>query len=104
VTQEALHNAVKYSGISQFTVELIGTKDVVRLMVADRGVGFNPEDARQYGGLGLVSMQERVHLVRGTFSVDSTPGEGTKILVGVPLGVAERMYSEDHSAGETMKS
>lgn len=95
VAQEALHNAVKYSGIRQFSVEIIATHDVVQLMVTDRGVGFNPEEVRQRGGLGLVSMQERVHLVHGTFSVDSAPGEGTKIRVMVPLGVAQRTYSED---------
>jgi PAS domain S-box-containing protein len=97
VSQEALHNAVKYSGASEFTVELIGTRDIVQLMVTDKGVGFNPEGVRQHGGLGLASMQERVHLVHGTFSVDSAPGEGTKILVAVPLGVTERKYSEEHS-------
>jgi signal transduction histidine kinase len=104
VAQEALHNAVKYSGIRQFSVEMIATHDVVQLMVTDRGVGFNPEEVRQRGGLGLVSMQERVHLVHGTFSVDSAPGEGTKIRVMVPLGIAERTYSEDHSAQGIMKT
>jgi signal transduction histidine kinase len=104
VAQEALHNAVKYSGTSELTVEMIGTKDLVQLTVADKGVGFNPEDMREHRGLGLVSMQERVHLVHGTFSVDSTPGEGTTILVAVPLGVAERKYPEDHSAQEILKS
>jgi PAS domain S-box-containing protein len=88
VAQEALHNAAKYSGTSEFTVEMFGTRDVIQLMVTDRGVGFNLEDVRQHGGLGLVSMQERAHLVHGTFSVDSAPGEGTKILITVPLGVS----------------
>ena len=37
------------------------------------------------GGLGLVSMQERVHIVHGRFSVESQPGKGTQILVAVPL-------------------
>jgi len=104
VAQEALHNAVKYSGTREFTVELIGTGDLIQLTVMDTGAGFDPEDVRQHGGLGLVSMQERVHLVHGTFSVDSAPGEGTKILATVPLGVAEWMYSEEHSAEEIAKS
>ncbi|RSL17094.1 PAS domain S-box-containing protein [Edaphobacter aggregans] len=104
VAQEALHNAVKYSGISEFTVELVGTRDVVQLMVTDRGAGFDPEDVRQHGGLGLVSMQERVHLVHGTFLVDSAPGEGTRILVAVPLGVPERKYAEDDSTQEITRT
>lgn len=95
VAQEALHNAVKYSGVSELTVEMIGTTDLIQLMVADKGAGFNPEDLKPDRGLGLASMQERVHRVHGTFSVDSVPGEGTTILVAVPLGVAERKYPDD---------
>jgi PAS domain S-box-containing protein len=104
VAQEALHNAVKYSGMSEFTVELIGSEGVIQLMIADKGAGFIPEGVRQHGGLGLVSMHERVHLVRGTFSVESAPGEGAKILVTVPLGVGERRYSEDQSAHEITRT
>jgi PAS domain S-box-containing protein len=104
VAQEALHNAVKYSGVSQFTVELIGTRDVIKLMVADTGAGFDPEKVRQHGGLGLVSMQERVHLVHGTFSVESKPGEGTRVTAILPQVRAERGDSEDQSAQEITSS
>jgi PAS domain S-box-containing protein len=89
VAQEALHNAVKYSGMSEFTVELSGVEDAVHLVVSDAGAGFDVEEARKRRGLGLLSMQERVHLVQGTFSVESQPGEGTRILALVPVaGVA----------------
>ena len=80
ITQEALHNAVKYCGESQFTVELSETEDTVQLLVMDRGEGFDVEEARKGGGLGLASMQERAHLVHGAISVESRPGEGTKLL------------------------
>ncbi len=99
VTQEALHNAVKHSGVRDFTVELTATDDAVELLVSDEGVGFDVRKVGK-GGLGLKSMNERANLVHGTFSVDSAPGEGTRILVTVPLGIAERRYSEDHSAQE----
>jgi PAS domain S-box-containing protein len=85
VAQEALHNAVKYSGTRAFRVELTATSHQVRLEVKDWGSGFNVESARRSGGLGLVSMEERVRLVRGTFSIESRPGEGTQIIVVVPL-------------------
>jgi PAS domain S-box-containing protein len=84
VAQEALHNAVKYSGTNQFTVEIYGTFDEIHLAVTDRGVGFQVESAKGHG-LGLISMYERVHLVHGTFSIDSKPGEGTKVVAVVPL-------------------
>ena len=63
VAQEALHNAVKYSGESQFKVELSATADEVQLQVTDAGDGFDVEEVKENRGLGLVSMQERVHLV-----------------------------------------
>jgi PAS domain S-box-containing protein len=85
VTQEALHNAMKHSGVSKFSVNLRGTANEIQLEVRDRGTGFDVERAKQDRGLGLVSMQERVHLVHGIFSIESQMGGGTKILVRVPL-------------------
>ena len=93
VAQEALHNAVKYSGTNHFTVELTGMADAIQLEVADRGAGFEVEEAKKNGGLGLMSMQERMHLAHGTLSVESTPGEGTTILAVVPLPAASRASS-----------
>ena len=85
IAQEALHNAVKYSGASQFTVELSESADTIQLLVMDQGAGFDVEEAKKAGGLGLVSMQERAHLVHGTISIESKPGEGTKVVAVVPL-------------------
>ena len=88
VAQEALQNAVKYSGVHRFSVELRATANQIRLEVSDAGVGFNVETAMRNGGLGLVSMPERVHLVKGAFSVESKLDVGTRIVAIVPL-VAE---------------
>jgi PAS domain S-box-containing protein len=85
IAQEALHNAVKYSGTKQFTVQLLGMEDCVQLVVSDAGAGFDVEAAKSNRGLGLVSMQERVHLVHGTLQVESQVGKGTRILAVVPL-------------------
>jgi signal transduction histidine kinase len=84
VAQEALHNALKHSGVRQFYVSLRGTPDEIQLEVRDRGVGFDVEGANHDRGLGLVSMQERVHLIDGTFLVESKVGSGTRILARVP--------------------
>jgi PAS domain S-box-containing protein len=90
VTQEALHNAVKHSDVSTFSVCLRGIAGEIQLEVADRGIGFDVERAKQNRGLGIVSMQERVHLVHGIFSIDSQAGCGTRVFVRVPLaGVSE---------------
>jgi PAS domain S-box-containing protein len=85
VAQEALHNAMKYSGVNQFSVELSGVENAVQLVVSDVGVGLDVEEAKKNPGLGLLSMQERVHLVHGSFSVESKPWHGTKVIVSVPV-------------------
>jgi PAS domain S-box-containing protein len=84
VTQEALQNALKHSGVRQFSVSLRGLAKEIQLEVNDRGVGFDVERAKLDSGFGLVSMEERVHLVHGIFTIESTDS-GTKILVRVPL-------------------
>jgi signal transduction histidine kinase len=86
VMQEALRNAVKHSGVRHFEVELGGAQDELRLTVRDAGLGFEPEDLVSKRGLGLISMQERVNLLNGTFSINSQPGCGTTIHARVPLG------------------
>jgi PAS domain S-box-containing protein len=85
VTQEALQNALKHSGVNRFSVSLQGTEDEVRLEVIDQGAGFDVEEAKRDKGLGLLSMQERAHLVHGVFTITSTAGGGTRIVVRVPV-------------------
>jgi len=85
VLQEALQNAVKHSGGSRFTVELRGAPDEIRLTVSDTGVGFDRKAAMSDRGLGLISMQERVHLVKGELSIESKPNFGTTIRARVPF-------------------
>jgi PAS domain S-box-containing protein len=93
VTQEALQNALKHSGVRQFSVNLRCSGDEIQLEVSDQGVGFDVEGAKRDKGLGLVSMQERAHLVHGIFTIESRVNSGTRILVRVPF-VAETKASE----------
>jgi PAS domain S-box-containing protein len=101
VTQEALHNAVKYSKTRNFAVELTGSPNEVRLEVKDWGAGFDVEAARRNHGLGLVSMPERVHLVHGRFSIESIPGEGTKIVAVVPIFAADEASPDAETVTKT---
>jgi PAS domain S-box-containing protein len=88
VSQEALQNAVKHSGVRHFDVELRCAPDAISLTVRDSGSGFDREGALKTKGLGLVSMAERVKLVGGRFSIDSQPHRGTTIRARVPLSKA----------------
>jgi signal transduction histidine kinase len=85
VLQEALHNAAKHSRVRRFDVTLACANNELNLRVSDRGVGFDLESAMKSGGVGLSSMQERVRMINGTISIDSTPLGGTTIRVRAPL-------------------
>jgi signal transduction histidine kinase/integral membrane sensor domain MASE1 len=98
VMQEALHNALKHSGVHHFEVKLHGSPTEIHLTVRDEGVGFNPELARTSRGLGLISMRERVNMVNGSFSITSRPLSGTEVSVRVPLS-AETRAEEAKVAG-----
>lgn len=85
VLQEALQNAVKYSGTGHYEVNLGGMSGDITLRVRDFGRGFSVDDAMGTRGLGLVSMRERVNLVKGEIVIKSNPAAGTEIMVHVPV-------------------
>ena len=85
VLQEALHNAVKYSGVREFEVSFNGEANEVHLRVRDSGIGFDLNVTRNGHGLGLTSMKERLRLVNGQLFIDSKPQHGTTIIASVPL-------------------
>ena len=57
----------------------------MRRVVSDAGAGFDIDAAKASRGLGLISMEERLRLVKGTLSIDSQPKRGTTIHARVPL-------------------
>lgn len=97
ILQEALHNAVKHSGVRHFYVNLTGVANVVELTVQDPGVGFDTQTALNNPGLGLVSMRERASLVGGQISIASKPTYGTLVNVRVPV-------AESASTGSSLPS
>jgi signal transduction histidine kinase len=86
VAQEALRNAIKHSGATTVSVHLKGARDRLVLTIADDGRGFDAEAA--HGGLGLISMKERIEQVGGTLRIRSQPGGGTCLEVSTPLQTA----------------
>jgi signal transduction histidine kinase len=85
VLEEALCNAVRHAAVHRVSVWLGGSRDELRLDVADEGVGFDPEATRNRG-LGLIAMRERLSLVDDECQIESQPGAGTRIRARVPLG------------------
>jgi len=89
IAQEALHNVAKHSQARDASVELTREGNVVSLQIADTGIGFDPV-ALEHAGLGLVSMRERVGVLKGDLVITATPGGGTRIGVRVPLTPSSR--------------
>jgi PAS domain S-box-containing protein len=85
IAQESLRNIAKHAKTDKAVVTLAGTDGGILLSVRDYGMGFDPARVRGNGGLGLISMAERVRLIQGDLSVESRPGQGTRIEVRVPL-------------------
>lgn len=85
VLQEALRNSAKHSGTEHAEVRLWGTPEEIHLTVSDLGAGFDTEAPKAGPGLGLVSMEERLKLLKGTLSVQSQPNRGTTIHARVPF-------------------
>src|SRR5262249_36932585 len=86
VAQESLRNIAKHSKANRVTMRLIGRAARLNLVIEDTGHGFDPAAVAKKGTLGLVSMQERVRQVGGTFEIQSAPGKGTRLTVSVPVG------------------
>lgn len=86
IIQEALTNVAKHAEAKSVNVRLDFKDARVTLLVEDDGKGFDLGDSRSKGlSLGLVGMEERASLLGGTFSISSKIGQGTRILVEVPV-------------------
>lgn len=88
-TQEALNNVRKHASASSVDITLSYMGDCVILDVQDNGIGVNGEekqDSAESSGYGLVAMRQRVAQFNGTVTVESDPGEGTTLVVEIPVG------------------
>lgn len=92
IAQEALTNVARHAAARHVWIELSQSEGLLRLVIRDDGVGFDVsrtlEDAAAGGHLGLVGMRERVDILGGRLTIESTPESGTRIEVSFPLGEA----------------
>ena len=85
IVQESLRNAWQHAHASDVSIDVERSDDAATLIVVDDGRGFDRSASDWRAGLGLASMEERVRLLGGTLTVQSTPGHGTRVQVGIPL-------------------
>lgn len=88
MVRELLFNVVKHADVAQARVALRTQGDHCLIEVADEGCGFDAAalDTTKRGsiGLGLRSMQERLSFFDGTLEMETAPGAGTRVTIGVP--------------------
>jgi len=85
VAQEALRNITAHAGARKAQVTLKSAEEGLELLIVDDGQGFDLAETRRLGGLGLISLEERVRLVGGNLTINTAPQRGTEVRVQVPL-------------------
>ncbi len=86
ILKEALNNAARHANAKRVAVTARAEGRTLRIAVEDDGRGFAPSaEPREDGGRGVPSMQERAQRAGGQLEIASRPGEGTRVLVTVPL-------------------
>jgi signal transduction histidine kinase len=88
VVQEALTNATKHAHASQVSIRVQRVSGALCCSIQDDGAGFDVRtvrSGRKPRGLGLIGMRERLNAIGGTLLIDSAPGQGTKLLIRVPM-------------------
>lgn len=85
ISQEALNNVVKHSEATSSVLDIGFTDNDLRLTVSDNGKGFDYREGAMMCGNGITNMKERVHILNGSFTILSRPGELTEIIVTIPI-------------------
>ncbi|MGD1992039.1 MAG: GAF domain-containing protein [Anaerolineae bacterium] len=89
IVQEALNNVRRHAEATRGAVEISFQPRRVKVLVEDNGKGFvapdQPVDLAASGKLGLIGMHERARILGGTLSLQSRPGEGTRVVAEVPV-------------------
>ena len=105
IIQEALGNIEKHSRATHVSLRLARQASKLCAAIADNGCGFDPLAPRsrrnKTGGMGLVDMRERAALLGGHCQLRSVPGEGTEILVEMPLKSVDNSKSKSSEKGQT---
>ncbi|HTL17827.1 MAG TPA: sensor histidine kinase, partial [Patescibacteria group bacterium] len=102
VAQEALANVARHAHATHAEVNVEILHGAIAMRIRDNGNGFQQERAAQAKRgrrLGLLGMKERLEMVGGSFSVNSSPGEGTTVLARIPL--LDRNRGGRRKAGRT---
>jgi len=82
--QELLTNVLKHAQASEVTISITQHEASLNIMVEDDGIGFEPRKVLNREGVGLSSIEKRIEHLEGNMEVDSSPGNGTSIIIDIP--------------------
>jgi signal transduction histidine kinase len=103
IVQEALTNARKHSQSRRVRISLLQRDKTVRIEVRDWGVGFDPNTVQE-DHFGLASIRERARLLGGKYRIQSKAGEGTSIIVDLPVVERDEDDQESNRHGTSTPS
>jgi len=83
IVQELVNNSIKHAKAQEIIIQINYLEDLMMITVEDDGEGF-AYNQTQYQGMGLKNVEYRAQYLKGKFSVDSTPGNGTIMVVEIP--------------------
>nr|NIL98529.1 sensor histidine kinase [Planctomycetales bacterium]NIM09745.1 sensor histidine kinase [Planctomycetales bacterium] len=84
-TRELLFNIFKHAETEQAALHLETDDQRICLTVTDRGRGFDPDRQPSGESFGLATLQARTEALRGTMTVTSAPGAGTRVQLVIPM-------------------
>ncbi len=85
IIQEVTTNAVKHSGATKLFIQLMCHSGGLNVLIEDNGCGFEINTLKPGGGMGIKSVESRVHYLGGSVEYDSSPGHGTTVNINLPL-------------------
>jgi signal transduction histidine kinase len=94
IVQESINNIVKHAQATEASLAIRREAREVHLRIDDNGKGFIPiavdSSEAHRGGFGLIGMAERVRMLRGSYLIDSAPGQGTTITIKLNIADSGR--------------
>ncbi|HOZ69672.1 MAG TPA: PAS domain S-box protein [Chitinophagaceae bacterium] len=85
IFQESLTNVVRHSEAKKLAVSVKEADNCLVMTIADNGKGFDPMKVAEKKTLGILGMKERTEMIGGTYIINSLPGQGTSVIVSVPV-------------------
>ncbi len=83
--QEIINNILKHAKAKSIIIQLNQLEDSLNITIEDDGIGFDVEEKKKNGGLGLGNLSARASKLNGTYNIDSNIGIGTISIIDIPL-------------------